>query len=79
MSFWFQRIIASMSGVSTLSMLAMSLKVHRPKGRSVSKNLCASVGTTPPSTFVYGMLCWPKALLVMTEVTALYAHVICSL
>ena len=57
----------------------MSLKVHRPKGKSVSKNLCLSVGTTPPSICVYGMLCLPKALLVMTDVTALYEHVICSL
>ena len=28
-----------------------TLKVQRPKGRSVSKNLCLSVGTTPPSTY----------------------------
>ena len=27
------------------------MKVQRPKGRSVSKNLCLSVGTTPPSTY----------------------------
>ena len=38
------------AGVGASNMLAMSLKVQRPKGRSVSKNLCLSVGTTPPST-----------------------------
>ena len=39
-SAWFHRIIASISGVSTPIIRAMSTKVHRPKGRSVSKNLC---------------------------------------
>ena len=108
-SAWFHRIIASISGVSTPIIRAMSTKVHRPKGRSVSKNLCydererarereremsresarekvrllrccwrtLSVGTTPPSTVVYGILCLPKARFVRTEVTVSHLHVIC--
>ena len=100
MSFWFHRIMRSMSGVSTPTIRAMSTKVHSPNGRSVcsgrnagrgwesercappavsetrrrraSKNLCLSVGTTPPSTFVYGILCCENALFVSTEVTQSY-------
>ena len=36
-----------------------------------------SVGTTPPSTVVYGILCLPKARFVRTEVTVSHLHVIC--
>ena len=40
--------------------------------RRASKNLCLSVGTTPPSTFVYGILCCENALFVSTDVTQSY-------
>ena len=36
------------------------------------------VGTTPPSTVVYGILCFPKALFVRTEVTVSHLQVICE-
>jgi hypothetical protein len=41
---WFQTMMASMTGVGTPHMSAMSLKVTSPNGRSVSKNLCAITG-----------------------------------
>ena len=46
--------------------------VSETRRRRASKNLCLSVGTTPPSTFVYGILCCENALFVSTEVTQSY-------
>jgi hypothetical protein len=37
-SFWFHRMISSIRGVGMSTMSAMSLNVHKPKGRSVKKN-----------------------------------------
>ena len=46
--------------------------VSETRRRRASKNLCLSVGTTPPSTFVYGILCCENALFVSTDVTQSY-------
>ena len=38
MRLWFHKMISSIIGVGMLTMAAMSLNVHKPKGRSVKKN-----------------------------------------